>query len=483
MPPWSAFIPSVLFLVHWLLVFAVALRVISKRRTQGVSLAWLAVLAWIPILGVVLYVLVGESWFSRHRAKRMNALAQAAAPRFEALEPFAAEENPELRPFLAPLNRLARASSPIPSLRGNAVDLLDDADAFFPALLEEISQAKNTISLLFYIYFPGGRTDLVTQALVAAARRGVHVRILADAVGSRPFFTSPWAEDLRRAGVEIREALPVRLARAWVARVDLRNHRKLAVFDGRVAMTGSMNLADPAVFKRSAGVGPWVDVMARVRGPAAYALDLLFAMDWSAESPDDRLETERPRSPEPVGDSVVQIISSGPGDNPDELRRVLLQSMYSARKELVISTPYFVPDDTMMTALTTAGRRGVETTLIVPEVVDSLLVNHASRSYYDDLLRSGVRVRLFRGGLLHSKTAVIDRRLALLGSANMDRRSLWINFELSIFVHDEAIAEQMRYIQQRYLANSVALDDGNWDGRRFFSRLADNAAQLLAPIL
>lgn len=490
---WTSLIPTVLFLLHWAVVLAVAVRVISKRRSQGVSLAWLAVLAWIPILGVVLYVLVGESWLSRKRARRMQILEEAARARFEALEAYAATEDPDVRPFLAPLNRLARATSPIPALTGNAVELLDDADAFFPVLLDEIAKAEKTISLMFYIYAPGGRVDLVTKALVDAARRGVHVRVLADGVGSGGLFASDSLGDLQAAGVEVRAALPVRLARAWVARVDLRNHRKLAVFDGVTALTGSMNLADPKVFKQprtpshpsgNRHVGPWVDIMARVRGPAVTALDLLFALDWCAESPDDALAAERPAQPVSAGMSPIQIISSGPGDNPDDLRRVLLQSIYSAREELVISTPYFVPDDTMLTALVTAAKRGVKTMLIVPEKVDSVLVRHASRSYYDDLLAAGVDVRLFRNGLLHSKTAVIDRRLVLLGSANMDRRSLWINFELSLFVHDEAIAEQMRYIQQRYLANSRCLtDEGAWDQRGFGSRLVDNAAQLLAPIL
>lgn len=488
---WTAFIPTIVFVLYWTAIIAVALRVISRRRSQGVSLAWLAVLAWLPILGVILYVLVGESWLSRKRARRMRDIEYSAAVRFAALEPFAASDDPAVRPFFAPLNRLARATSPIPALTGNQIELLDDADAFFPAIIDEIGRARKTISLMFYIYSPGGRVDEVTRALIAAARRGVHVRLLADAVGSRPFFEGSWHRQLRSAGVEIREALPVKPLRVWVARVDLRNHRKLAVFDGSTAYTGSMNMADPQVFKQprrpsspgASKTGPWVDIMARVRGPAANALDLVFAMDWCAESPDETLDAERPDHPEPAGESPVQIISSGPGVDPDELRRVLLQSMYAAREELVISTPYFVPDDSMLTAMTTAAKRGVRTVLIVPERVDSVMVRHAARSYFDDLLRAGVEVRLFRDGLLHSKTAVIDRRLVLLGSANMDRRSLWINFELSLFVHDEEIAEQMRYIQHRYLNASRCLTEGGWDERGFASRLVDNAAQLLAPIL
>jgi len=480
---WTALIPGILFLLHWGAVALVALRVISKRRSQGVSLAWLVILGWIPIAGIVLYVFFGESWLSRRRARRMQVLEAAARARFEALDPFAATEDPTKRPFLAPLNRLARKSSIIPALSDNKLELLDDADAFFPALLEEIERAERTISLLFYIYEPGGRVDQVTQALAAAANRGVHVRVLADAVGSAAFFAGKQDNFLRAAGADVRASLPVNPARAFVSRIDLRNHRKLAVFDGRTAITGSMNLADPKFFKQNAGVGPWVDIMARVRGPAVNALDLIFALDWCVEHPDDSLHAERPSEPVPAGDTAIQILSSGPGDNPDDLRRVLLQSIYSAREELVISTPYFVPDDTMLTALITAAQRGVSVTLIVPERVDSRFVRHAARSYYDDLLKAGVGVRLFRPGLLHAKTAVIDRRLVLIGSANMDRRSLWINFELSIFAHDEETAEQLRYIQQRYIAQSRNLNDEAWHKRPVLTRLVDNAAQLLAPIL
>lgn len=480
---WTALIPSILFVLHWTAVALVALRVVSKRRSQGVSLAWLVILAWVPIAGIVLYIFFGESWLSRRRARRMQILEEAARARFEALEPFAATEDPTKRPFLAPLNRLARKSSIIPALSDNKLELLDDADAFFPALLEEINKAERTISLLFYIYAPGGRVDAVTQALAAAAKRGVHVRILADAVGSAAFFAGRQDDFLRAAGASVRASLPVNPARAFVSRIDLRNHRKLAVFDGHTAITGSMNLADPKFFKQNAGVGPWVDIMARVRGPAVNALDLIFALDWCVEHPDDTLHAERPAKPTPAGDTAIQILSSGPGDNPDDLRRVLLQSIYSAREELVISTPYFVPDDTMLTALITAAQRGVSVTLIVPERVDSRFVRHAARSYYDDLLKAGVSVRLFQPGLLHAKTAVIDRRLVLIGSANMDRRSLWINFELSLFAHDEDTAEQMRYIQHRYIAQSRCLNNEDWHHRHFFSRLIDNAAQLLAPIL
>lgn len=479
----TAFVPVTLFILHWGATVAVGARVISKRREQGVSLAWLAILAWIPVLGIVLYVLVGEAWISRGRARRMQTLEASARARFKALERYAATENDRLRPTLAPLNRLARVTGDIPTLTGNSVELFDDADEFFPAFLEEIRKAQKTISLLFYIYSPGDRVDAVTEALADAAQRGVHVRVLADAVGSRPMFSDPTLEILRRAGVEVREALPVKLARALVSRVDLRNHRKLAVFDGTTAFTGSMNLADPHIFMRHAGVGPWVDIMARVRGPAAHAMDLIFALDWCAEREDEMLHTERPAEIAQAGITPVQILSSGPGDNPDDLRRVLLQSVYAARDELVISTPYFVPDDTMLTALITASLRGVKTTLIVPQRVDSALVHHAARSYFDDLIKAGVDVRLFRPGLLHAKTAVIDRRLAMLGSANMDRRSLWINFELSIFAHDEQVAEQLRRIQDRYIAASVPINAETWKCRPLHWRMIDNAAQLLAPVL
>lgn len=481
---WPAFLTSAVLALHWAATFAVALRVISKRRSQGVSLAWLAVLAWIPLLGIVLYVLIGEAWLTRRRARRMRTLEDAARARFRALERFAATENDDVRPFLAPLNRLARSTTIIPTLSGNTVDLLDDADQFLPALIDAINTAEKSISLLFYIDSPGARIDHVHDALARAAARGVHVRLLVDAVGSKPLLESPAAlAHLRTHGVDIRLALPVRFPRQLFARVDLRNHRKLAVFDSRVAFTGSMNLADPAVFKKSANVGPWVDIMARVQGPAVHALDLLFALDWCVESDDETLHTERPENPATPGPVPVQVVSSGPGDDPDDLRRVLLQCIFEARDELVISTPYFVPDDTMLTALTTAALRGVSVTLIVPDRVDSKLVRWASRSYYDDLLRAGVRIRHFTPGLLHAKTAVVDRRLALIGSANMDRRSLWINFELSILAHDADTAARLRAIQDRYIAASRAITPENWGKRALRWRLVDNAAQLLAPIL
>ncbi len=481
---WPAYIAPTLFVLHWLATFGVALRVLSKRRSQGVSLAWLAVLAWIPIVGIVLYILVGEAWLTRRRARRMRNLEESARNRFRALDRYAATEDDDLRPFLAPLNRLSRATSPIPTLVGNTIDLLDDADAFFPALLDAIATAEHSINLLFFIDSPGARVDKVHDALITAAKRGVTVRLLVDAVGSKPLLKNRHAMDaLKSAGVQVRPALPVRFPRQLFARVDLRNHRKLVVIDTKIAFTGSMNLADPTVFKQSADVGQWVDIMARVRGPAVHALDLLFALDWCVEHDDENLHASRPKNPETPGPIPVQILSSGPGDEPDDLRRVLLQSIYAAREEIVISTPYFVPDDTLLTSLITASHRGVDVTIIVPDRVDSKLVAHASRSYYDDLIAAGVHIRHFTLGLLHAKTAVIDNRLTLIGSANLDRRSLWINFELSLFAHDESTAAAMRKIQNRYIAASMPITIDTWGRRPLHWRLIDNAAQLLAPIL
>ncbi len=482
---WNAFIPTALFVLHWGATCLVAVRVVSKRRSQGVSLAWLAVLAWIPIAGIVLYILVGEAWLTRRRTGRIQATLERLLPRLESLRAYAPRQaDPSKDADIERYNTIALTTTKIPALNANRIDIIDGADDFFPAFIDAIDRAESSIDLLFYIYSPGARVDEVTDALARASQRGVAVRVLADAVGSRPLFKHKHSmRTLEQAGVRVRRALPVRFPRQLFARVDLRNHRKLAVIDHRAAYTGSMNLADPDIFKASAKVGPWVDIMSRIEGPAVHALSAIFEIDWHAEHDHESPDPNTPDRPETPGSATLQIVNSGPGDNPDAFRRILLQAIYDAREEIVISTPYFVPDDALLTAITTADIRGVDVKLIVPRRVDSLLVRHASESYFDDLVHAGVEIYRYTPGLLHAKTITADSRLALIGSANLDRRSLWINFELSVIAHDQPTAQRVRAVQQHYIDESEQLCKETWSQGNLIQRIADNAAQLLAPIL
>ena len=276
------------------------------------------------------------------------------------------------------------------------------------------------------------------------------------------------------------------MVRLLFVRPDLRMHRKIAVIDGAVAYTGSLNLADPRFFNQSAGVGQWVDAMVRVQGPAVSVLALTFLEDWALETGenlDDIRTNPSVRLLPEAGPAVVQVVPSGPDQRIEAIEQVVLLAIYSATRELVLTTPYFVPSESLLTALLTAAARGVQVTLIVPAKVDSRLVRFASQAHQVDLLAAGVRVALFQDGLLHTKSITVDDRFSLFGSLNLDPRSLRLDFEITLVVYDAAFTRALRQLQQNYLDRSKLLDAETVNARLAVERFAEDTARLAGPLL
>lgn len=271
------------------------------------------------------------------------------------------------------------------------------------------------------------------------------------------------------------------------SRIDIRNHRKIVAIDRHVSYTGSMNMVDPKYFHCGKGVGQWIDVMVRVCGPAACVLDLVVRLDLAVEIEQDaKSEIQslfRADNLVSQGQVPAQVVPSGPDQAPRIAHDMLLTLTYNTERRLILTTPYFIPSEAMLTALTAASLRGVQVTLVVPKRVDSILVRHASKSYYEDLLEAGVEIRAFRGGLLHSKTVTADDSVALVGTVNMDKRSFWINFEVSLFAYDTSIVESLRSLQDSYIEDSDQITLEQWSQRSVSTRIIQNSAQLLAPIL
>jgi cardiolipin synthase len=264
----------------------------------------------------------------------------------------------------------------------------------------------------------------------------------------------------------------------------LRNHRKIVVIDERVAYTGSQNLVDPRFFKQEAGAGEWVDAMVRITGPVAAVLSGVFELDWSIET-GHGFEPPLPINPKlPVSlGSVVQVVPSGSDLRPEAIHQLLLTAIYGARRQLIMTTPYFVPDESILTALTSAALRGVDVTLIVPAHNDSILIRYASGAFFDDLMAAGVHIALFNGGLLHTKSLTIDGEISIFGSVNLDMRSLWLNFEISLFVYDPVFTTDLMALQNRYKKDSDQLGLGVWRQRPFWRRFAEDTFRLVGPLL
>jgi cardiolipin synthase len=476
---WPVAVITAEFLFRIALIAFILLR---RRRRADSNLAWIVLILAVPLLGAVAYLLVGEARLSRRRTRRHAAIVAelGAGPVLDRQTMEA--RRPSITERYKPLAVLAEAVGRHHAVGGNVVRLIGRSKEMIDSLVADIDAAERFCHLLFYIYLDDGSGQKVAAALMRAARRDVACRLLVDGVGSRPFLRSGLRREMEAAGVRVVAALRANLIRAIFARIDLRNHRKIAVIDGRIAYTGSQNIAD-AAFAPKPRFAPWVDAGVRVEGPVIKDLHRLFAEDWyldTGEKIEDELKTRAPTAEDGI---TTQVMGTGPNYHNEALRQLLLLAITTAREELVLTTPYFVPDDATAIALRMAAGRGVSTALIVPARNDSPLVAAASRSQYEALLDAGVEIHEFRGGLLHAKTLTIDRELAMIMTANLDRRSFDLNFEASLVVYDTDFASELRFLQTSYLSRSDAIDPGRWRGRPWPVKLWHNTAGTLGPVL
>jgi len=477
---------TLVFIAHWTIIIGLSIRVIMRRRPVGVSLAWLAVIFSVPFFGALIYLFIGENRVGEKYLKRAAKIHNIYNEWQRELQEQATLTPSTTNGEVTSLQYHAETVVGFPAMQGNLLQLMHDFESVFESIIADVDHAKRTCHFEFYIWEVGGMADQVAEALIRAAGRGVVCRVLLDAIGSKEFLKSNLAQRLRDSGIKLVASMPVGVMKMLMTRVDLRNHRKIIVIDGEIAYTGSQNLVDPRFFKQDEGVGQWIDAMVRMEGPSVEALGGIFIESWELDTGAglETLEsTSGVHSVSEKGPSAVQVVPSGPAFRPEAIHQLLLTTIYLARKELVITTPYFVPDDTLLTALISAAHRGVRVTIVVPSKVDSLLVRYASRSFFDDLLSAGVQIAGFEGGLLHTKSITVDCEICVFGSVNLDMRSLWLDFEISLFVYDPGFIQQVRAMQAKYMEDSEMMDLNEWRKRSKTQRFVENAAHLVGPLL
>ena len=486
---WTYWVPHFAVLTHALIVIAILVRVIMNRPAPGVALAWSLLVSAIPIAGLMLYLMIGERRIGRRRMLRLEEMRSDYDELYDAAidKGLTRVDWSRHGRSAREMDRLGRKLVGSPTVQGSRLHLLDDTRAILRGIVEDVDASHTSLLMEFYIWHEGGLADEVLEAVIRAAGRGVACRILVDAVGGRPWWRGGQPRRLREAGVDVRPALPVGLFRTLVGRNDLRLHRKIIVVDAAVAWTGSMNLVDPRFFKQESGVGQWVDAMLRIEGSAIVPLATTMIGDWIVETDEslaDLTGDARLHLVDPQGSSDVQVIPSGPGElAADGLLQMFLALAYSAERELILTTPYLVPDDALIQALRGAAARGVTVRLIVPEKVDSILTRYASRSYYDDLLDAGVEIYLYRGGLLHTKSISADGSRAMFGTVNLDMRSFWLNYEVSMFIYDPQFVQELVVLQRSYLGDAVRVDAATWSSRPLAGRFIENTLRLFSPLL
>jgi cardiolipin synthase len=453
---------------------------LRPHREPASRLAWIIAIFALPIAGVILYLLLGETRISgprRARGREVNARLPRPSCNYQCKTDESGTAH--WSPFA-----LARTVNDLDPTTGNSARLAPDSNSAVDEMVADIDAARETVHGCFYIWLTDNNGLKLKDAFIRAARRGVQVRLLADALGSRRLIRSAHWRDMRDGGCEVRVALAVGNP-LWTVirgRVDLRNHRKLMVVDNDIAWCGSQNCADPE-FRIKPRYAPWVDIMSRWQVPVARHCQYLFVSDWIGEGGDDISPLLTRPLPAGSGAILAQVLGTGPTAEFDAMPACFSELIHSAREELVVTTPYFVPDEQLLFALTSAARRGVRTVMLFPKRNDNWVVAAASRSYYQDLIDAGAEIFEFRPGLLHAKTMVVDRSVGLIGSANLDRRSFELNFENNILFEDRAFAAAMRARQDEYLAECDRVTREDVDRYGIGLRLWQNLLATLSPML
>ena len=471
--------------LHILIQIVLVARVLLRpHRDPASRIAWIVVIVALPAVGILAYILLGETNIGRRRIERMHQVLSRLPDAIDPATVDRADLQVDVPHRYAHLFQIGKTVNGFDPIGGNRAHLMQDSNTTIDSMVSDIDAAKDHVHLLFYIWLPDNNGCKVVEALKRAAGRGVTCRTMADGLGSRIMINSEHWQAMRQAGVHLAITLPIGnlLLGPLKGRVDLRNHRKIIVIDNDITYCGSQNCADPE-FRIKARYAPWVDAVMRFEGPIARQNQYLFAGDWEAETGEDISDLLRqPRSQAQAG-FAAQVIGTGPTVRYSAMPEIFESLMYAARRELVISTPYYVPDDPMQAALCASVRRGVETTIILPEKNDSWIVRAASRSYYADLLAAGVRIFEYQGGLLHTKSLTLDGEATLIGSANMDRRSFELNYENNILFCDPSLTMDMRQRQESYITKSRLITSEIVDRWTWRGRLWNNAIAMMGPVL
>ncbi|MGD9126007.1 MAG: cardiolipin synthase [Planctomycetia bacterium] len=466
------------YIVEWI-VRIIMLLVLMGRRQHRSNLTWLLVVFFLPVPGMILYLLIGQNRLPSRRASRYAKLLESFDVVRKRFEDHPSTTSLNLAPEFASTGQFVEKLGNLSIVKGNDNEIIIDTDHMIDRLVEDIDNAKEHVHMLYYIFVNDETGRRVAEALARAVQRGVTCRVLVDAVGSKALFKRLGPEMIKQ-GIQLHAALPVNLFRRRMARIDLRNHRKLAIIDGRIAYSGSQNIVNADYGKKNLA---WHDMSVRSTGPIVLQLQAVFIGDWYFET-DEILDTEKALpDPTETGTSIAQTLPSGPDYPTENYQRIVVTALYGAQEQVTITSPYFVPDESFMQAMEVAVLRGVKVDLILPQKCDQILVGAASRSYYDELLDLGVNLYLYEPGLLHAKTLSVDDQIALIGSSNFDIRSFALNFEISLIFYGSDMADRLRTIQKEYLENSKLLTQETWQGRGWWAERFENIAKMLSPLL
>lgn len=479
-----------LLLLDYLLKLA-ALGWVPAHRRPSSAMAWLLAIFLLPFIGLVLFIMMGSTYVNRRRHKIQDEANELIRTNSKD-EPDTPPEL-ELSAELQSLVKLNRKLTALPAVAGSLERILPNYEESIQRMAEAIDEAQYSVSVEIYITAYDSTTAPFFEAMERAVKRGVKVRLLWDHIGAHKYpGNKKLKKRLNAMGVDNHMMLPLLPFRWRFRRPDLRNHRKLVVIDGHRAFIGSQNMIEPWYEKKANHKKGrrWVDVMVEITGPIVSSMHSVFAVDWYTESNEEidfmtpgQLCTWLDDNQMETGVDVMQVVPSGPGFTTEPNLRLFTSIVHHAKKNLRIVSPYFIPDESLLEAVTTACYRGVNVELYVSEKSDQALVGHAQASYYQELLNAGVKIYLYpQPYVLHTKLMIADGEVAVVGSSNMDMRSFELNYELSLMVGEGRLLDGLRDLTAQYREKSTLLTDKQWSLRPWYKKYLDNVARLTSAL-
>ena len=482
-------VTDILLTIHFILLIVISLRVLARHDlSSSARLAWLVVLFILPYIGVVVYWMFGEIHLGRGFEREHRQIID----RLHSHNPEVLGSNAALADAVKPAYQAAFAYSAnvtgFHTTLGNRAELMADAADTQARMIADFDAATDHIHVLYYIWLIDGMGIDTAEALMRAARRGVTCRAMVDGMGSRKMIGSRIWQDMQDAGVQVSVALPISnlIKVILFSRLDLRNHRKITVIDGKIGYCGSRNCADPE-FRVKPKYAPWVDIMLRVEGPVVAQNQMLFASDWLTQNPETPVESFKYYtdidSEQQADGFAAQVFADGPTQRHGTTPQFLGALISQAQNTLIISTPYFVPDYSLVSILCATAYRGVDVTMIFPKKNDSFVVAATSHSYYWQLLEAGVKIYEYKPGLLHAKTLTMDGEISLIGSTNLDLRSFDLNYENNVVISDKTLTADIVERQFQYIADSDEVLREHVEAWSVPYRIWNNIVATMGPVL
>ena len=465
---------------YFIILVLVCLRIIFETYSSTKAWAYLFFCIFIPVIGILFYLAFGINYWQKklytkksgEDDKMLEELKKDITKYKESIVDVKSMPEDEENELAAML--LKDLQSPL--TRHNRVKLLLNGEEKFPELMQCLSEAKHHIHMQYYIYEQDEIGTAIIELLIKKATEGIQVRFIYDDFGS-PSIKKKIEKRMMDAGIEIYPFSKVHFY-LLANRINYRNHRKIVVIDGHIGYTGSQNIVTNNYHRKDSLY--YEELVARLEGPVVWQLSAVFRTDWYAETKNFLSSDLLPKA---AGSVMSQVLPSGPGYRESSNLKLYTALMHSARKKIVIVTPYFVPDDALMTAITSAAQRGVEVTIINSEIIDKVLVGHAQRSYYEELLLSGVRIFLYKKPVfLHTKHVTVDDNIAVVGSSNFDIRSFELDLEVSLVMYDKKSVADLRAIEKRYIETSNQINLKTWLERPLRLKSLDSVARLTAAL-